>query len=218
MHIEYRILKYDYRLALFRNLEGYRNDYNGALGDKQEAFISQINGAAHDLELFLELLGSSSSEGDLPMIKITIGNLHSKLQISRKYLDINFESIRPAAYVQYEYVPENPIIPNEPCSQSIDNAENLQLMLSETLINLEELTTLSSAEIIIDDVLSASSYEQLLRSLKDFTSTFSLCYGEYRRRLDVLIDWHQSLDLVDVHDTVMDLSFELDIDVRIGSL
>ena len=84
--IEQKFKKYDHHLFLLRNLEEYRENYNRALGNKQDAIISQIDGAAHDLELLLELI-SIASEGDLPLITISSVNLHRKLQMSRRSPD-----------------------------------------------------------------------------------------------------------------------------------
>ena len=200
----------------FRSLPDYKTDYDRALGDKQKAIISRIDGTAHDLELFLELV-LISSEGDMPLIINTSRNLLSKLQITRRYLDIDFSSLRRTDDELYENLPQYPILPRttESCAQSRDNIRRLPVFFNETLVKLNKLLNASSVEMSLRDL---PTYEQLLRSLKDFSSTFSLCYGAYRRQLDTLVDWFQSLTLVNTEETVMDVSFELDIDVCMCSV
>ena len=202
----------------FRDVRDYKNDYNRAFGYKQEALSTQIDGAARDLEMCLELL-LISSDSDFPLIIDTFANLHSKLQVTRKYLNIDIQSPRPTDYESYEYLPEHPVLPvlTVPCIQSGFDRMRLQDLLDDTLANLKQVSNASSFETLLHD-LPTFSYEQLLHGLQSFSSGFHSCYGEYRMRLESLIDWQESLHLVDIQDTVMDVSFELDIDVRTSIL
>ena len=197
----------------FRDMQDYKNDYNRAFGYKQEAVNSQIDGTAQDLELFLELL-LISSDANFPLVISAARSLQSKLQITRMCVDIELKVLRPTDYGTYDHLPENPILPlTETCIQSRDNIQSLELLVNKTLLNLEQIFNTSSFEVFRYN-LTDFSLEQLLEALYNFSSTFPLCYGEYKRRLDILIDLQKSLTVIDNQDTVMDISFELDIDVR----
>ena len=200
-------------VIFFRNLQDYRKSYNEAFEYKLEAIISQIDGVTRDLELFLHL-NTLASDSDLDLIISTSENLHNKLKITRKYLGITVSSLHVADYELHNDAPEYHTLsfPTPPCTPTLVIKRTAQSLLDETLANIKQLSNSSSVS-VIGQTLTTPSYKRLLSALREFSSVFSSCYGDYKRRLDVLIGWHEALELVDNDEQFMGASFELDIDV-----
>ena len=157
-----------------------------------------------------------ANENDLEILISMTENVMRASKFTARCLDFNPVSIRPTNNNSYLFLPQFPTSRGPNASETCRNHSEVNMRLNDLLLELPtvmlSLINASSIESFLTGI-NATSFELLLVNLRRFSSTFSLCYGEYISLLMDIQEWHGSLVLGGRSDVTIEKTVEYETDV-----
>ena len=198
-----------------RDLGTYSIEFIQAYGNKQRAIVGQVDDITQHIELFMEMV-SLANQDDLEILISKAENIMSASKFTARCLDLNPVTIRPTNNNSYLFLPEFPVGRNPNASETCRNYSEVNIKLKDLLLELPKvmlpLINASGIESFLTGI-DAYPFELLLVNLRGYSSTFSLCYGEYISLLTDIQKWYRSLVLGERSDVTIEKSVEYEIDV-----
>ena len=198
-----------------RHLKTYITEFDRAYGNKQKAIVAQIDDTAKHIVLLMELV-VIAKQADLDVLKSRAGDVLRLSQVTVRCLDVNPAFVRPTNNDSYFTLPEFPIGPGPNtdgvCRQHMEANNKLKGLLLDLPKVMRSLINTSSIE-SFQTQINVFSFESLLVTLDEVSSTLSSCYGEYITLMLDLEEWHRSLSLIKTSRRISKPSVEYAIDV-----